>query len=204
MYCPICQTKVKEWLRGGPHVNRFCRCPKCSSFERHRAFYLVLKKFELAPPANTALRCVSVATEKCFKRRFDSWYFHHATDLHPKADSGIRRMDMTKMPYPDNSIDLVYHQHVLEHIRDDQKAINEIYRVLVPGGRTVFSLPIYPGKTKHNDKPSAHGHWRGYGTDDLKAQFLLAGFREYEQFESDPAIKEEYNLGGGLVLTAVK
>lgn len=38
------------------------------------------------------------------------------------------------LPFTDNSFDMVYSSHVLEHIPDQQKALNEIYRVLKPGG----------------------------------------------------------------------
>ncbi|MBP6412631.1 MAG: class I SAM-dependent methyltransferase [Bacteroidia bacterium] len=38
------------------------------------------------------------------------------------------------LPFEDNSFDMVYSSHVLEHIPDQQKALKEIYRVLKPGG----------------------------------------------------------------------
>lgn len=38
------------------------------------------------------------------------------------------------LPFEDNSFDLVYSSHVLEHIPDQNKALSEIYRVLKPGG----------------------------------------------------------------------
>lgn len=38
------------------------------------------------------------------------------------------------LPFEDDSFDMVYSSHVLEHIPDQEKALNEIYRVLKPGG----------------------------------------------------------------------
>jgi len=60
------------------------------------------------------------------------------------------------LPLPTNSFDLVLSHEVLEHVTDDQAAINEIVRVLRPGGRLVLFCPNrgYPFET--------HGiYWRG-------------------------------------------
>lgn len=60
------------------------------------------------------------------------------------------------LPFPNNSYNLVLSHEVLEHVQDDQAAINEIVRVLKPGGRLVLFCPNrgYPFET--------HGHyWRG-------------------------------------------
>ncbi len=55
-------------------------------------------------------------------------------------------MDMSKIP--DNSVDVFYSEMILEHIDDPQKAIDESYRILKPGGiaihTTVFLMPYHP------------------------------------------------------------
>ena len=61
-----------------------------------------------------------------------------------------------KLPFPDNYFDLVLSHEVLEHVQDDQQAINEILRVLKLGGRLVLFVPNrgYPFET--------HGiYWKG-------------------------------------------
>jgi SAM-dependent methyltransferase len=61
-----------------------------------------------------------------------------------------------KLPFPDDFFDLVLSHEVLEHVEDDQQAINEILRVLRPGGRLVLFVPNrgYPFET--------HGiYWKG-------------------------------------------
>ena len=60
------------------------------------------------------------------------------------------------LPFPSNHFNLVLSHEVLEHVDDDQIAINEIVRVLHPGGRLVLFCPNrgYPFET--------HGfYWRG-------------------------------------------
>lgn len=60
------------------------------------------------------------------------------------------------LPFPDNVFDLILSHEVLEHVQDDQLAVNEIVRTLRPGGRLVLFVPNrgYPFET--------HGiYWHG-------------------------------------------
>jgi ubiquinone/menaquinone biosynthesis C-methylase UbiE len=45
------------------------------------------------------------------------------------------------LPFDDNSYDIIFCNHVLEHIPDDTKAMKELFRVLKPGGMGVFQIP---------------------------------------------------------------
>ena len=60
------------------------------------------------------------------------------------------------LPYPTNTFDTILSHEVLEHVQDDRKAVQEMVRVLKPGGRIVIFAPNrwYPFET--------HGHyWHG-------------------------------------------
>jgi SAM-dependent methyltransferase len=60
------------------------------------------------------------------------------------------------LPFPDLSFDLILSNEVIEHVDDDQQAIKEMIRVLVPGGRLILFCPNrwYPFET--------HGiYWKG-------------------------------------------
>jgi SAM-dependent methyltransferase len=60
------------------------------------------------------------------------------------------------LPYRDNLFDTILSHEVLEHVLDDRKSIQEMVRVLKPGGRVIIFVPNrwYPFET--------HGHyWRG-------------------------------------------
>ncbi len=56
--------------------------------------------------------------------------------------SDILVMDMHQMTFPDNSFNVVYSSHSLEHAYDPQKVINEIKRICRPGGYVVIEVPI--------------------------------------------------------------
>jgi SAM-dependent methyltransferase len=60
------------------------------------------------------------------------------------------------LPYPSDSFDLILSHEVLEHVADDRLAVQEMVRVLKPGGRAVIFVPHigYPFET--------HGiYWNG-------------------------------------------
>jgi len=58
---------------------------------------------------------------------------------------GVRHEDLTRLTYADASFDLVITSETLEHVPDLAAALGEIRRVLAPGGRHVFTVPILPG-----------------------------------------------------------
>ena len=59
------------------------------------------------------------------------------------------------IPLPDESIDLVITQEVLEHVADPNLAMKEIYRVLKPGGVAYIQLPFIIGY-----HPCPNDYWR--------------------------------------------
>ncbi len=58
---------------------------------------------------------------------------------------GVRSEDLTRLTYPDESFDLVLTSETLEHVPDLDAALREIRRVLTPGGRHIFTIPVLPG-----------------------------------------------------------
>jgi len=60
-----------------------------------------------------------------------------AMDIRLRAFAG----DLTALPFPDGSFDLVFSQGVLEHFRDPAPAMREQVRVLRDGGALVVDVP---------------------------------------------------------------
>ncbi|MGA2654648.1 MAG: class I SAM-dependent methyltransferase [Gammaproteobacteria bacterium] len=54
--------------------------------------------------------------------------------------------DLMALPFEDQSIEMVVHSDTLEHVPDPRRALAEIKRVLVPGGVTIFTVPIIIGR----------------------------------------------------------
>lgn len=56
-------------------------------------------------------------------------------------------------PFPDDSFDLIICRHVLEHLRDLDKVLDEIWRIARPGARLVVEVP-------HFTNVEAFRHWQ--------------------------------------------
>ncbi|MCU0429252.1 MAG: methyltransferase domain-containing protein [Cytophagaceae bacterium] len=174
--CNICQHKYKQFLPYGrmtPRSNALC--PNCLSLERHRLMHLFLKErtnFFTAP-----LRVLHVAPEHCFIRRFEE---HKNLDyITADIESPLAKvkMDIHAIPFPDNSFDVAFCNHVMEHVKDDIKAMSELRRVLKPGGWAIIQSPLWPGLATTFEDPSItdpaererifgqNDHVRNYGTD---------------------------------------
>ena len=52
------------------------------------------------------------------------------------------RLDIADMNFEDNFFDVIICSHVLEHVKDDQKAMHELFRVLKPKGIAILQVPI--------------------------------------------------------------
>lgn len=113
--------------------------PSTLSLERHRLLWLYLKNETDFFSAEK--KVLHFAPEQCFLKRFKNLEHidYTTTDLEsPIADV---KADICKLPFEDNSYDVILCNHVLEHIPDDTKAMQELYRVLKPGGYGVFQIP---------------------------------------------------------------
>ncbi len=72
----------------------------------------------------------------------------------------IKKVSGIKLPFPDNSFDVVGAFDVLEHIKQHEEALNEWRRVLKPGGSVVLTVPAYQWLWSGHDA-SLH-HYRRY------------------------------------------
>ncbi|MFK7833078.1 MAG: class I SAM-dependent methyltransferase [Winogradskyella sp.] len=195
--------------------------PSTLSLERHRLLWLYLKNetdfFTRDPESSSALRVLHFAPEQCFLKRFRKLknIDYTTTDLlSPIADV---KADICDLPFDDNSYDVILCNHVLEHIPDDTKAMQELYRVMKPGSYGVFQIPqdLNRAETFEDDSITdkaerakifgQYDHVRIYGRDYFD-KLRSIGFRveevDYTAQLSEDAI-DKYRLAKGEIIPVV-
>ena len=95
---------------------------------------------------------------------------------------GVLRGDACRLPFPDDTFDIVITSEVLEHIQDDVAAIAEMVRVLKPGGRFAATVPAWGPEVvnwklsdEYHAPKSVGGHVRIYTRTELRAKLRTAG-----------------------------
>jgi SAM-dependent methyltransferase len=91
-----------------------------------------------------------------------------------KLDIPLIQFDLFNCPLPGNCVDVIVALNVLEHIKDDEAAIKQIYRILKPGGYAIIEVPANQGLYDFYDEQLKH--FRRYALRDLKKLANKAGF----------------------------
>jgi len=186
--------------------------PSTLSLERHRLMWLFLKKETQF--FTTPLKVLHMAPEQCFLNVFRGMknLDYTTADLYsPIVDVKANILDL---PFENSSFDIVFCNHVLEHIQDDARAMSELYRVMRAGGMGIFQIPQDLGRdstyedfiiTDPKERALHFGqydHVRVYGKDYF-ARLRKAGFRveEIDYSQTLSAVEcDRYRLAPGEIL----
>ena len=172
--CPICKSKFPIFLPVGVRVRANAQCPVCGSLERHRALWMFCEERQIFC---TGGRLLHFAPEPIFHRKFSSMknIDYWPVDINENMPGIRKAVDITDIPFEDNSIDMIVCNHVLEHIMDEKKALSELHRVLKPEGFAFLNVPILREKTLEKPEYNTpelrfkyygqHDHVRAYGKD---------------------------------------
>lgn len=189
-YCIVCNTHFRKLLPYGRLKSRKnALCPNCLSLERHRLMWYYLKKDTRF--FTQKLKILHFAPEICFANRFKQ--LKNLKYITADLDSpwAMIKMDIHNIQFEDNNFDVVFCNHVMEHVENDLKAMREIYRVLKPSGWAIIQSPqdwnletTYEDKSikKPRDREKHFGqadHLRIYGKDYGK-RLSSAGFNVEE------------------------
>lgn len=148
--CPVCSSSYKKFLPYGRVARANALCPNCMALERHRLMWLFLQDqtdFFSAP-----LKVLHVAPEHCFIERFEALDNLEYITADIESPLAKVKMDIHDIPFPENSFDVVFCNHVLEHVDDDLKACAEFNRVLKPTGWGILQSPVYKLEKTLEDK----------------------------------------------------
>ena len=136
---PIDNKSFRKFLPYGYQVQRQnVLSPSTLSLERHRLLWLYLTNE--TDFFTSKKKVLHMAPEQCFLARFRKLNHDYKTaDLDsPIADV---KADIINLPFNDNSFDVIFCNHVLEHVQDDTKAMKELFRVMKKGVMGIFQVP---------------------------------------------------------------
>jgi len=189
--------------------------PSTLSLERHRLLWLYLQhetSFFTKPQ-----KLLHFAPEQEFYKRFKKLnnLSYTTTDLNsPLAEV---KADICNLPFKDDEFDVILCNHVLEHIPDDKKAMEELFRVLKPGGWGIFQIPqdlsretTFEDNSITDKKERAkifgqYDHVRVYGKDYFD-RLRDVGFTVTEvdyTASLSPALVDKYRLAKGEIIPLV-
>jgi SAM-dependent methyltransferase len=214
---PIDGKSYRKFLPYGyENVRENVLAPGTLSLERHRLLWLYLKNETHFFTEN--LKVLHFAPEQAFYKRFREMenLDYTTTDLNsPIADV---KADICNLPFKDNTYDFIICNHVLEHIPEDTKALQEIFRILAPGGTAIMQVP-YKADLAHTfeddtitDKKERtrifgqYDHVRVYGMDYFE-KLSSIGFQveaaDYTKTLSSEEV-EKYRLPKGELIPVCK
>jgi SAM-dependent methyltransferase len=216
--CPVCEKQFRKFLSYGSNVahRENVLCPYDLTLERHRLMWLYLKQestFFTAPNLNV----LHIAPEQCFHKRFQQQKnLNYLTGdlVSPIADL---HFDLHDIPLEDNRFDVIFCNHVMEHVDDAHRCMEELYRVMKPGGWGILQVPqdmtretTYEDPTITSPEEREKHFWqkdhvRLFGRD-YPNWLEQAGFRVETAFAQHPipeALVERYRLPKGEMLYIV-
>jgi len=183
-HCPICISNLRELRPAGVKQRPNATCPVCGSLERHRMLWTFFQQ-ETNLFSEVSKRMLHIAPEPCFSAplsRCPSIDYLSADLMTP----AMVQMDITDIQFPDDSFDVIYCSHVLEHVPEDRKAMKELARVLKSSGWAILQVPMGdqptyedPSITDPEERTRLFGqsdHVRRYGPD-YKNRLEESGFK---------------------------
>jgi SAM-dependent methyltransferase len=183
-YCPVCESHIRKFEPFGHRAKSWC--PVCTSMKWQRLGWLFLQRhtniFDEMPK-----KMLHIAPEVAFEprlKRIANLDYVTGDLLDPNV---MVKMDITNIPFPDRSFDAIFCSHVMEHVPNDRKALDEFFRVLTSNGWAIFIVPIRMNKLtdeapeitdpkERERRFGQHDHVRFYGWD-FKERLKESGFR---------------------------
>ncbi len=205
--CPFCKSNLRMLLPGGSDLpvikemniigggrRKNCICPRCYSTDRDRLIYLYLVNFtKIFTDTNKMLHVAPSGSLKALLQNIPTLDYREGIKYHQGFyySKDISIIDIRQLDFEDNSYDIIFCNHVLEHIPEDHQAMKELYRVIKPNGWAILQVPIStvlestyedPNIITEKDREKHFGqfdHVRIYGKD-YTERLKAAGFEVEE------------------------
>jgi SAM-dependent methyltransferase len=166
--CLVCNWQGRRFrtFLSADEIIADCICPECGSFDRHRQLVLGVRAELAARPGwspevmlglslSTAMRFVMEheGLGRCFRSDITAEDHRFAPDL---------VTDLRQPGIGEATVDWIFCSHVLEHINELDTCVDELLRILRPGGIAWLQVPFEPGLAHSHriavDPHRAHAH----------------------------------------------
>ncbi len=152
-------------------------------------------------------KLLHIAPEHCFIDRFEKIGNLEYITADIESPLAKVKMDAHDIPFDEASFDMVFCNHVLEHVNDDHQVMSEIYRVLKPGGLGILQIPLFfPLIEKTIEDPTIKDpklreelfgqddHVRKYGLD-YQDRLRAVGFKVEDDYTKKLSKEELHKYG---------
>jgi SAM-dependent methyltransferase len=159
--CPVCGGEATFSPIKPGYSLRETRCSVCRAARRTRDVARILARLASGPDAHLLPKALpSLSRARLFEAQAKgplhdqlialpgyvcSEYIPETVAPGGVSPEGVRCEDLEHLSFDDAAFDYVITQDVLEHVADPWRAFDEIWRVLAPGGRHVFTVPVHEG-----------------------------------------------------------
>lgn len=145
-------------------------CPACGASDRERLYAAWIEHEATVRRFSGVERLIHFAPEPALSKKIRSMNLfcdYKTADVSmPDVDYHV---DITGLPFEDESFDFFICSHILEHVADQDKAMSELFRITSKGGCGILMVPITVG-LKHtiegSGAESREERWRHFGQDD--------------------------------------
>lgn len=199
-FCPLCQASDAGYLplpdfyrenaerygfryfgQGEMTADQTYLCAGCGASDRERLYaywlMLALARKQLTRDMNV----MHFAPEPGLSRWLRGLGFLRYQTADYTMAGVDHRADLMDLPFEDASLDFFICSHVLEHVRDDRRALAELFRVLRPGGAGILMVPVIVGLEAIDEDPDITDEgerWRRFGQGDHVRLYNRAGYME--------------------------
>lgn len=171
--CNICGKKLRKFIKLD-NENRICA--RCGSSDRDRKLWQLLSEKYLTAGINI----LDFSPSRALFRKLNKipHISYTATDFSGDFLSH-RQYDITDLDESSETFDVVICYHILEHIEQDHKAMDELFRVLKPNGICIIQTPFKEGGIYENpDVKTDEERLKHFGQEDHVRIYSVYGLTE--------------------------
>lgn len=203
--CNLCDFKLSKFV---VTENFGSICPKCGSISRNRRLWTLIednienKKVLHFSPSQSLKKQIEKANTQ-----------EYITTDYLGEFQAMKKLNIEAIDEPDNYFDIIICYHVLEHVTQDKKAMQELYRILKPNGVCYIQTPFKEGKNYEDNSITTkearlkhfgqEDHLRVYSVSGLSTRLKEAGFKiKISHFKEEETNELGFSINENIIIAS--